>query len=155
MAANASKVTQQYDAAAAALFRADGSAALTSTGNTSALSLNELRTAYWHNYEIPHAKFVIGIAVEACVSNDGDETYSVAVRVDDDAAMGDSPVTIDTFTIPRGFTGFISRVVEAKNIPDFDTDHSGAGKWMDLRFTLGGTTPSITFSAWLGKCLGE
>ena len=154
MAANASKVTQQYDAAAAALFRADGSVAITATGKTLPVNLNELRTAYWHNFEIPNGKFVVGMAIEACASGGADETYSVAVRVDDDSSMAAS-TTIDTFTIPRGTTGFLSRIYDSKDIPILDTDHSSTGKWMDLNLTLGGASPSITFSAWLGKCLGE
>lgn len=155
MGANASRVNQLLDTLAAVTLRAAGSAAVTSTGTNTAISLNELRTAYWHNYEIPHGKMVVGYVISACVSDDGDETYTLAIKVDDTSGLSDSPVTVDIFTVVRGTTGFFTRIVDCKDIPGLDSDHSGSGKWIGVTHTLGGTSPSLTYSAWIARSLGE
>lgn len=155
MAANASRVNQLLDTLAAVTLRTAGSAAVVATGTNTAISLNELRTAYWHNYEIPHGKMVIGIVISACVSDDSDETYVLSLLVDDTSGLSDSPVTVDSFTVPRGTTGFFTRIIDSKDIPGLDSDHSGLGKWIGLKHTLGGTTPSLTYSAWIARSLGE
>lgn len=155
MGVNASRVTQILDTLAAVTLRAVGSAAVTATGTNTAISLNELRTAWWSNYEIPHGKMVVAIVISACVADDADETYVLSLLVDDTSGLSDSPVTIDSFTVPRGTTGFFTRIIDCKDIPALDSDHSGLGKWIGLKHTLGGTTPSLTYGAWLARSLGE
>jgi hypothetical protein len=153
MAANASRVNQLLDTLAAVTLRATGLTAAVATGTNTPISLNELRTAYWSNFEIPHGKMVVGISVSSPVGTN--ETYVINLLVDDVVAMNNSPVTIDTFTVPRGTVGFFSRIIDCKDIPGLDPDHDGLGKWLQLTHTLGGTSPSLTYSAWLCRSLGE
>lgn len=156
MGANSSRVSQLYDASTAVVLRTTAAVALTTTTTLTAISLSELRAAYWQNYEIPHGKFVVAFNVVAVKSSDSDETYVMTIKVDDTSGMSDSPVTIDTFTIPRAMAaGFITRVLDSRDIPNLDSDHSGTGKWITVTATLGGTNPSLQFACWLAKCLGE
>lgn len=69
----------------------------------------------------------------------GDETYSVDLETDDNAAHS-SAETLLTFTIARGAAAG-TRVVH--RIPNDNQ------RYMRLNSTLAGTTPTITYSAWL------
>lgn len=155
MGANASRVNQLLDVHASVTFRAAGAVAITATATSTIISLKELRAAYWQNYEIPHGKMVIGYVISACDLTDGDETYTLALKVDDTSDLSNSPVTVDIFTVPRGTTGFFTRIIDSKDIPGLDSDHSGTDKWMGVVATLAGTTPSLTYSAWIARSLGE
>jgi hypothetical protein len=154
MGVNASRVKYLMDTEDAVTLRDIADGAETATATETAISLNELDTAEWDDGKvIPYGIIAVQIYVTACVSNDGDETYTLSLLVDDDSAMGDSPVTVWSQAVARGFTGAITAHVDAKNIPLLDTDSSGSDKWMAIRATLGGTTPSITYGAWIAKSL--
>lgn len=152
MGANSSRVTSLIDTLAGVTLKASGT--VTSTTAETAISLNELDLAYWHNYEIPHGKLVVAFDISACVSDDSDETYVFSLLVDDVIAMNNSPVTVDTFTWVRGTTGYVERVINSRDIPALDSDHSSVGKFLQVKATLGGTTPSVTYACWLAKSLG-
>lgn len=154
MGANASRSQYQLDKASAVTLRADDAGAITSTTAETAKSLSELNTAWWANYEIPHGKFVVAFDVKTCDGVSGDETYVLSLLVDDVVAMNNSPVTIDSWTLPRGVTGAFTRVIESKDIPVLDADHSSVGKFLQVKATLGGTTPSLNYACWIAKCLG-
>lgn len=88
------------------------------------------------------------MAVVLCVDvaadgTTGDETYSVAVQVDDDSAFGSS-TTITTYTVPR---------TTVKNdihvIPIPITASNSDNRYLRVNYTLGGTTPSITVTTYL------
>lgn len=158
MGANASRVQALIDTASAVTLKAVGTVVAT-TAET-AKSLSELNTAYWSNFEIPHGKFVVVFDIVASDRADSDETYVLSLLVDDVVAMNDSPVTIDTFTLVPpsatvGFVGVIERIISSKAIPSLDKDHSSVGKFIQVKATLGGTSPSLTYACWIAKSLGE
>lgn len=151
MAVNASKVKSLYDAAASVVLRDIADGAETATATETPISLNELDTAYWHNGEIPHGVMEICLQITACDGTNGDETYVLTLQVDDTSSHSDSPVTIASYTIARGTTGVFYWYVDSKSIPDLDTDSSGTDKWLAVKATLGGTSPSITYGASITK----
>lgn len=151
--AKASKVNTMFDVAAGVTLRDITDGAETSTATETPISLSELDTAYWHNGEIPHGVFEVVVYVTACDAADGDETYVFSLQVDDAAAHNDSPVTIATATWVRGTTGVFKFLVDSKSIPVLDTDSSGTDKWLAIKATLGGTSPSITYGAFIAKSL--
>jgi hypothetical protein len=76
------------------------------------------------------------------VATDGttaDETYVATLRTDDAAAMG-SPTILATITIPR-------------SMPAGTRYHMcvppGAEQFLDVNYTLGGTTPTVTLTSFL------
>jgi len=81
---------------------------------------------------------VVQVDVAADDAN-ADETYSVALQTDDNAAHS-SATELLSFSIARGAVAG-TRVVQ--RVPN-DNE-----RYMRLNVTLGGTTPSITYSAWL------
>lgn len=150
MGVNNSRVRKLIDTASAVTLRNVTDGAETSTATETAVSLNELDTAYWHDgTDIPYGNIVVGIHVTACDAGSTDETYVLTIQVDDTSDHSNSPVTVWTQTLTRGFTGYIEAVIPAKNIPLMDTDSSGTDKWIAIKATLGGTTPSITYGAWM------
>lgn len=69
----------------------------------------------------------------------GDETYRVTAQSEDDSDFS-LPVDLQSFDIPRD-TAAGARFA-------FDLRLRGE-RYLRLNYTLGGTTPSITLSAWL------
>lgn len=77
----------------------------------------------------------------AADDTDADETYVVTLETDDNAAFTSATV-IDTITITRGDvagTRYYSSVPLANE------------RFLRLNYTLGGTTPAVTASAWLSN----
>lgn len=151
MGVNASKVKSLHDTDPSVVLRDIADGAETSTATETGVSLKELDTAYWHNGEIPQGVFEICVQITATDAGNGDETYVLSLLVDDTSAMSDSPVTIAAYTIPRGTTGIFYWYVDSQTIPRLDTDSSGTDKWLAVRATLGGTSPSITYGASITK----
>lgn len=151
MGANASKVKNLIDTADAAVLRDVADGAETSTAIETSIALNELDSAYWHGGEIPNGILQVMIHVTAIDGTTGDETYTLALIVDDVAAMNDSPVAVWSQAIADDFTGVLYAYVDSKNIPALDTDSSGTEKYIAIRATLAGTTPSITYGAYIVK----
>lgn len=154
MAVKASRVKALYDIDAQVLLRDVADGAETATATETAVSLNELDSAYWHDGEIPHGVFMVVVNVTASDATTGDETYTLSLLVDDVAAMNDSPVTIASQAVAAGFSGVLYFYVDSANIPALDTDTSGTDKWLAVKATLAGTTPSITYGAWIAKTVG-
>jgi hypothetical protein len=154
MGVNASRVKYLMDTEDAVVLRDITDGAETSTATEAAVSLNELDTAEWDDGKvIPYGVIAVQIYVTACDSTDGTETYTLSIQVDDVEAQSDTPVTVWSQAIARGFTGAITAYIDAKTIPLLDTDSSGTDKWMAIKATLGGDTPSITYGAWIAKSL--
>lgn len=80
----------------------------------------------------------VGVAADGTT---GDETYSVALQVASDAAFT-SPVSLGSFSIPRGTAAGSKFVLPVPPDTSFD-------EFSRVNYTLGGTTPSITVSAFL------
>jgi hypothetical protein len=70
----------------------------------------------------------------------GDETYSFSLQVDDSPSFS-SPTTLGTITVPRG--------TAAGYRAEFQIEQLSWERYVRVVATLGGTTPSITISAWL------
>lgn len=151
MAVNASRNRFLLDVDAGVMLRDIDDGAETSTATEAAVSLGELDEAYWHSNEIPHGCFAISVNVTALDTADTDETYVISLQVDDTAAHSDTPVTIAAYTITQ--TGVYTFVVDSKSIPGLDADSSGTDKWLAVKATLGGTTPSITYGAHIAKSI--
>jgi hypothetical protein len=80
----------------------------------------------------------IVLAVSACDGASGDETYSFAVETDDNTSFS-SAATIGTITVTRG-------VAPTQYVLGFPYANE---RYVRLRATLGGTTPSVTFTGYL------
>lgn len=152
MGANASRYSASMDASAAVTLRNAADGAETATATETAISLNELRTAWWSNYEIPHGVFEVVFNVSA-LNTSGDAGYTLSLQVDDTLAQSDSPATIDSFLIVS--TGVYKRYVDSKAIPLLNADHSGSGKWLACKVTITGSSgKSITYGCSISKCVG-
>lgn len=145
MATMKSRMKWIYDAAAAVLFRAAGSAAVTATGQSAALSLDTLSAAYWDNNEIPNRELEIAVAVTASDATNNDETYVVSAEVATDSAFT-TPFEVGKVTVPRGTVGGFTIVVDMDAVQNL-----GAMKYIRVKHTLAGTTPSLTYAAWMAQ----
>lgn len=145
MATMKSRMKWIYDAAAAVLFRAAGSAAVTATGQSAALSLDTLSDAYWDNNEIPNRELEIAVAVTASDATNNDETYVVSAEVATDSAFT-TPFEVGKVTVPRGTVGGFTIVVDMDAVQNL-----GAMKYIRVKHTLAGTTPSLTYAAWMAQ----
>ena len=150
MGVNASRVRFQLDVADAVTLRdiADGAEAVTAT--EASVSLDELRSAYWHDKEIPHGMIAVQVHVTA-LEDGSDETYKLELLVDDVAAMNNNPVAVAT--LPITATGMYTMMVDSKSIPGLDPDVDGTGKYLAIKATLTASegSPSITYGAWLAR----
>lgn len=152
MSVNASRYKALRDTDASVVLRDVADGAETSTATETAVGLNELDLAYWQDgKEIPYGVLHIVIHVTALDATTGDETYTLSLIVDDALAMNDSPVTVWSQAIANTFTGVLDVFLDTKNIPKLDTDSSGTEKYLAVKATLGGTTPSLTYGAFIHR----
>lgn len=120
-----------------ALHLMSDSQALTAT----AASTNVIDLANDSNIGIGEPMAVV-VTVEVAADNTtGDETYSVALQTDDNGSFS-SASTLLTRSIAAGAAAGSKIVIP---VPA-DT---GAERYLRLNYTLGGTTPSVTVSAFL------
>ncbi len=75
----------------------------------------------------------------AADAGNSDETYSVGLETDDNASFSSAAV-ISTFTFTRGDAAGTRKVI---GVP------YGNERYVRLNYTVGGTSPSMTVSAWL------
>ncbi len=137
-----SKVTYIYDADNS--FRAPGSVAITSTAIVGELALDKLTGARGDMRDKLGAQWYnVVIAISANDDADGDETYVFDVQV---GAVGSPSVKVGEFAVPRGTVGQVVMKLDAATIEQLDpADH----EVIELNITMGGTSPSMTFAAWL------
>lgn len=152
MGITSSRVNEIIDLDDAVTLRDATDGAETATATETAVSLQELDSAYWHNGEIPHGVFKVVFHVTAVDRTTGDETYTLSLVVDDTADMSDTPATVAALAITAA--GVYTMFVDSKNIPQVNADSSGADKWIAAKATLAGTTPSITYGAWIARTRG-
>ncbi len=136
-----------YDAAPAVLLRAVNSAPLTATGLSTVLSLDALNTAYWDNNEIPVRELSIAIVVTACDFTTGDETYVVSAEVAASAAFTTAYTVASQPILGNTGVGAYSLVLDMDSVFQLGVRPTH----IRLRMTLAGTTPSITYAAWLAQ----
>ena len=112
--------------------------ALTATGN----STNVIDLSLDRDMGPGKALFVV---ISLDVGADGtsaDETYVASLTTDDNVGFA-SPATLASVTIPRGsaagsYFAMVVPPVVGSNV-----------RYLRVTLTLGGTTPSLTYSAWL------
>lgn len=149
MGVNASRARSNIDVADAVVLRDPADGAETATATETAISLNRLDQAYWHDNEIPHG--VMEVVVPVTALNLSTNTYRVELIVDDVAAMNNNPVVVATLNIVQ--TGAYHVYVDSKTLPLVDLDDDGTDMWMAARLTVGGTadSPSITYGAYITR----
>src|SRR5256885_615549 len=118
MAVNPSRTKLAFDKSALTLLRDPAAAAINTATTTSetGISLKELRSAYWHNFEIPHGVMRVGVVVMTYTGG----TATLNIQVDDTANFSDSPVTIASFVLPSAVVGFYEFDIDSKSIPQLD-----------------------------------
>lgn len=126
-----------------------GVAAHTTVGDnpsTGMLDLLTLTEAYWDNNEIAVAEeFTINIDISDADDGDADETYVFQVQIDAVTAFDDNPVTVLEYTHVRGTTGLRPLAISRAHLADLDYE----ARYLRLNVVGGGTTPSITYTAYV------
>ena len=117
--------------------RFSDSQALTAT----AASTDSIDLGFDNNVGIGEPMSVVVFLETAADDADADETYSVDLEADSVSGFG-SAVVIATRAIPRGTAS------GEKFVLSVPADLS-ADQFLRLNYTLGGTTPSVTVSAYL------
>lgn len=125
------------------LLRTEDAAAITATGNSDLFDLTE-STAEWNLGDIgSKQEFVIVVHVTAAdVSGDG--TYSVAVNIADDA--GSTVGTGSSLSVTEAGTYYLPVIKE--NVV------AVGGSQVGVTATLGGTTPSFDYFAYVSPFYG-
>ena len=157
MTVNSSRSKFLVDTAAQVLLRNVADGAETSTATETAVSLNELDTAWWHTgNDVPGGVVEVNIHVTAADITTADETYTFDLVVDDTSGLSDTPRVISSlpFAAGRLVPGTYRMYFAADQIKALDPDTSGTDKWLAIRATLGGTSPSVTYGAYISYCLG-
>jgi hypothetical protein len=114
----------------------------TASANETPISLKPSGGAYWQNHSQTFIYSAAVIHVTELDKTDGDETYAIKVEVSTDQGFS-SPVVVDTVTITD--TG---EYVITLHGPTIEKIAPGAN-YVRVGCTLGGTTPSIKYYAWL------
>jgi hypothetical protein len=126
-----------------------GDTANTTVGNNPSevvFDLQALVEAYWDNNELGTAEeFAIQLIITACDAGSGDETYRFDVQVDSVSDFSDTPVTVVFYTHTRGVLGEFEILVAREHIEALDADAA----FLRLNVVAGGTTPSITYQAFV------
>lgn len=145
MAKMNSKFKYMYDAAPSVALEAKGGAARTATFDGEALELDQLN-GYWNSNELADQTFAVAVNIDALDVAEGDETYALELEFGDDAAFTNS---VKTHTVAVGGTGQVVFLV------DIDTVRAmlDTAAFVRLAGTLGGTTPSITFHAFIAGAI--
>lgn len=136
-----SEVNYIYDADSA--FRGPGEAAVVASGEIGTLALDKLvnvRDSDQRN-TLGAESYALVIAVSALDLADTDETYVFDVEVQ--AAGGGNAVTAVTFPVVAAGKSVIT--LDADTLEKLSADREE----LALNLTVGGTTPSITFAAWI------
>jgi hypothetical protein len=138
-----SRFRYMYDAAPLARLRARGAGAITATATETALNLDQL-DGYWTAafHELADQAFAVVANVTAVDHGTGDETYKLEVVTENGVvvattvvkAPGQYVLFVDTGTLRAADPAAVTIAVKA---------------------TLGGTTPSLDYFAWLGKHLDD
>jgi hypothetical protein len=139
-----SKIRHQYDGDLA--LRAPGSAAMVADGNTTAVSIYPITDS---PYDAVDGRFGIGsfdcvLYVSAIDTTSGSETYTLNFQTVD--ANGANPVTHETVVITSGLVG--EPLVYAFHPATLAVADADAASFR-INVDVGGSTPSITFYAYL------
>lgn len=138
-----SRFRYMYDAASTVSLRAKGSGAMAATTAGAQLALDQLQ-GYWTAafHELADQAFAVVVNVTAVDHTTGDETYKL------DLVTENGVVIATTKVVGTGQYILFVDVGTARHAdPAFTT--------IALNATLGGTSPSLDFFAWLGKHLDD
>lgn len=92
-------------------------------------------------------EYVAEVFITACDGTSGDETYVLSIGVSD--VVGGTYTTIASVTVPRGTTGRVTIPLSGQTAQKLDDDSD----WVQIKATLAGTTPSITYGAYLAPAV--
>ncbi len=145
-----SKVRHGYDAEPSVRLRLLSDGPETASAVENAISLNTLDAAYWDNGAIPFQTATIVIRVTAIDRTTGDEAYAIQAQVDNDQAFGGADFTV-VGEIDLVSTGVFTIVLDGPTIKALRSN----AKFIRLALVAAGTTPSITYEAWLAPSVGN
>ncbi len=92
-------------------------------------------------------EYVCVVYISACDSASSDETYTLSIGVSD--VVGGTYTTVASQSITRGTTGQVIIPLSGALAQKLDDDSD----FIQIKATLGGTTPSITYGAYLAPAV--
>jgi len=136
-----SEVSYIYEADTA--FRAPGSVALTATADIGEFALDKMVNAREGDQKnhLGAEGYAIVIAIEALDTADADETYLFEVKIGPTGLGG----AVVAGAVSAVGTGQYVIKIDAHTAEKLSADREAMG----LTLTVGGTTPSVTFSSWI------
>lgn len=146
-----SEVSYTYDADTA--FRAPGSAAITTSGEIGTVALDKMVNARSGDQKnkLGAEFYDVVIVVEASDDADTDETYTFDVEVT--GAGGSPAATAGALAVPAGVPGQYVIKLDGHTLEKLSAAANGRVE-LALNLTVAGTSPSITFGAWLAYGAG-
>lgn len=134
-----------YDAAPSTLFRARTAAAIAATGNSNEVVLDKL-DGYWNTKgELADETLAVIVNVVAADRTTGNETYVLDLVATDGAGNAQTAVNLGGVTVTG--PGQYVILVDVATQKLVDADFAG----LRLATTLAGTTPSLTYHAWISQ----
>lgn len=148
MAKMNSKFKYMYDAAPSIALAANGGVALTADTNLTAYALDQLN-GYWNTEgELADQTFAVVINVEDLDLTTGDETYVFSLQFGD--AVGFGGGTVITHRLVATAAGQqLAALVDIDTVKAMLDDATH----MRLQLDVSGTTPSITFKAFIAGAI--
>lgn len=134
-----------YDAAPATLFKARTAVAITATANSDEVDLDRL-DGYWNGAtDLADETVAAVVNVVGRDAGTGDETYTMALKATDGSGNVLTAAALGTLTITGiGQYIFLVDIASLKKAAP-----TAAG--LVLTATLAGTTPILTYHAWLAQ----
>lgn len=143
MARMSSKVTREFDAAAAVTLRDIDDGAETADIAEAGVPLNLLTDAYWDNDEQADGKIVISVHVSSADFTTLDEVYDLYVEVDTAVGFPSAKEVARLKSIPGA--NYYELVVPTRLVEVLEP----GATHIRLRLDVAGTTPIITYGAWM------
>lgn len=143
MARMSGKVTREFDAAAAVTLRNAADGAETADVAEAGVALNTLVDADWDNGEVPNGTVAISVLVSAMDTGNADEVYDLYFEVDTTDQFSSAKEVARIKGIPA--VGYYEVPVSSKLIEKLE---AGATH-IRARLDVTGTTPSMTYGAWM------
>jgi hypothetical protein len=144
-----SKVRHAVDAEPSIVLRQLADGAETASAVEAAISLDVNTQAYWTNGAIPFEQAAAVIRVTA-LDTSTDETYAIQLQVDSDEAFAGADFTVIA-EIDIDSTGVFVINLDGPTIKALRSD----ARFLRAALVAGGTTPSITYEAWLAPATGN
>lgn len=134
-----------FDAAPATLFRGRDAVAITASAESDEVTLDEV-LGYWTDAnELADETLAIVINVEAADATTGDETYTLVATCGADGAGGNDLNAIEVGTVEVEGPGQYVLLVD---VPTVKLQYAAANT-IGISATLAGTTPSLTYAAFM------